>query len=81
MAGFSLHVPVDNEEIVEACAVFARWKDRIAELPVSLRQEIDALLATYAEGTVEAVADGPGVAFVLTPRVRALVANLRAREG
>lgn len=78
MAG-QITVPVDSEEVFEACAVFARWKGRGDELPEALRIQMEAIVTSGR--SVEVLNEGPGIAAVLTPEVRALVANLRAREA
>jgi hypothetical protein len=71
-----LHVIIDKSELIEACAVLALWNGRAAELPLRLREELLALTAS----DIVTVVDGPVVAVELTPRLRAVIANLRARR-
>lgn len=78
MGGFSISTPIDPEEVIEACAVFARWKGRGAELPAGLRAQMEAVVTSGQ--SMEVTEEGRGFALVLTPEVRALVANLRARD-
>lgn len=81
MTGFSESVPIDSAEAIEACEVFERWRGRAGELPLWLREQFEALSAALPEKSVLMAPDGPGFAVVLSPELRALVANLRAREG
>lgn len=74
-------VPVDADEVLEACAVFDRWADRLEQLPQHLRQQVLALARAAPTAAVEAVAEGGAAVMQLTPRARALVACIRAHEG
>lgn len=68
---------VDVSEVMEACKVMDGWRGRIAELPAWLREELAAVQATE-EISVIALPDA--VVADLSPRFRALIANLRAQE-
>jgi len=70
---------LQSDELEEAQQLFREWRGRGGELPESLRRELAEL-----EAAPDLVAEvrrlgGFVCEVVLTPRVRALVGNLRAR--
>lgn len=79
MTQFRMEIPIDAAEALEAVAVLVHWKARMAELPTGLRAQLAATI-DLAGDSLEAIHEGPGIAVVMTPDLRALVANLRARS-
>ena len=76
-----IEVRIDLSEVDEVLPLLQRWFRRRAELPKSLREELE-YLGWHADEDgvlVRAVEDGMGVVIELTPRMRALIGNLRAR--
>ena len=70
-------LPADEvQEFRELCL---EWEGRSRELPEALRVEMRAVAALAPNQLAGVQQIGPVVEVVLTPRVRALVANLRAQ--
>lgn len=70
--------PVDYSEVREAILVFHRWAGREQLLPQNLREELHE--AVSERDSMRIVREGRGLRAEISPRCRALVANLRAQE-
>ena len=72
--------PIDLTEIREADAELKFWAPLIPEMPRWLREEFKAVAMLPAGRLASAEQEGAGVTVVLTPRLRTLIANLRAQR-
>lgn len=71
-------VPIDFSEVTEAALLFADWFPRVEQLPAHLKIEF---LAIQQAELVDVIDDGMSLSCCCSPRVRALMANLRALEA
>lgn len=77
----SVSIHIDATEAREAAAVLQRWQGREGELPPALRAELRRLQAMKPERLFRLDESRPEqIAVVVIPELRALIANLRARE-
>lgn len=75
-----VEVNIDHSEVTEMIAVMDHWTGRSAQLPKALRDEINRLSVAGPGALVETVGSEFNIELIASASLRALVANLRARE-
>lgn len=76
----SVTAVVDMSEVLEAAFEIAAWNGREAVLPRELRDEMAVVNAMEPAEVCLVVVEGGHAAVILSPRVRALIGNLRAQR-
>jgi hypothetical protein len=71
---------LDDSDLREALAVLKGWAERAAELPRYLRHETEWLMEPGTDRLAQAERQGEHILIGPSPRLLALVGNLRAQE-